>query len=56
MKKLAYDVVCLSAAALLWAHGAPAAEVSLSIAPTNWVTCAPVATATFAAGLDAVVL
>ena len=56
MKKLAYDVVCLSAAALLWAHGAPAAEVSLAIAPTNWVTCAPVVTATFAAGLDVVVL
>ncbi len=55
MKKLAYDVVCLSAAAL-WAHGALAAEVSLAIAPTNWVTCAPVATATFAAELDSVVL
>ena len=45
-----------TAAAALWAHGALAADVSLAIAPTNWVTCAPIATATFAAGLDAAVL
>lgn len=45
-----------AAAAALWAHGALAADVSLAIAPTNWVTCLPVATATFSAELDSVVL
>lgn len=56
MKKLAYRVVWFAASAALWAHGALAAEVSLAIAPTNWVTCLPVATATFSAELDSVVL
>ena len=55
LKFISYGI-CLSTCAIFFMRSAYAAEVSLEIAPTNWVSCFPVVNATFPSNLEEVTL
>lgn len=55
LKFISYSI-CLSTCTILFMRSAHAAEVSLEIAPTNWVSCFPVVNATFPSNLEEVTL